>query len=180
MIRLVVCLSDEFVAYFYSFNCIQFTDGHYFSYLDTNYGKPKGILELGGASTQIAFIPEGNILDNKYPATIAGVAYNLYSHSYLIYGQDEVDEWIRRKVHSASPASTEDHQTLDDPCLLNGKTLDLLLLRSTSHTYFSKWWWGQSKSSVLIYRMTHHVASKTVTIFNITAISIELSKNRTK
>ena len=39
-----------------------------------------GILEMGGASTQIAFIPDTSILADKFPLTIGGVRYPLYVH----------------------------------------------------------------------------------------------------
>ena len=39
-----------------------------------------GILEMGGASTQIAFIPDTSVLADKFPLTIGGVRYPLYVH----------------------------------------------------------------------------------------------------
>lgn len=41
-------------------------------HLDVRPKKTYGILELGGASTQIAFAPSGNILADKFPVLISG------------------------------------------------------------------------------------------------------------
>ena len=49
-----------------------------------------GALDLGGASTQITFDPEGGvILGNAYRVTADGEPYRLYSHSYMLSGQNE-------------------------------------------------------------------------------------------
>jgi len=79
-----------------------------------------GVLELGGASTQIAFVPQGNILANKFPVHLAGVTYNLYVHSYLIYGQDMVDRWIKERVFQDSNPPRH-NRTVANPCMLKGK-----------------------------------------------------------
>ena len=39
-----------------------------------------GILEMGGASTQIAFVPDTSVLADKFPVTLGGVRYPLYVH----------------------------------------------------------------------------------------------------
>ena len=41
-----------------------------------------GILEMGGASTQIAFVPDTSVLADKFPITIWGERYPLYVHRY--------------------------------------------------------------------------------------------------
>ncbi|ELT89294.1 hypothetical protein CAPTEDRAFT_163643 [Capitella teleta] len=73
-----------------------------------------GILELGGASTQIAFIPDGAILADKYPVTVGGRSYSVYVHSYLYYGQNYVVKRIRERLQEADPKA----YTLDNPCML--------------------------------------------------------------
>lgn len=78
---------------------------------------------MGGASTQIAFVPAArNILANKFPVRIAGVIYSVYVHSYLIYGQEEVDNWIRRKVVEDAGSLAQNRTTFENPCMLNGKS----------------------------------------------------------
>jgi len=73
-----------------------------------------GALDLGGASTQITFDPEGGvILGNAYRVTADGEPYRLYSHSYMLSGQNEAqarhvkatsyDPWMsdRRRLQEA-------------------------------------------------------------------------------
>ena len=48
-----------------------------------------GALDLGGASTQITFIPEeGTVIPEGYNHTVKlyGEDYNVYTHSFLCYG----------------------------------------------------------------------------------------------
>lgn len=77
---------------------------------------------MNSGSIQIAFAPRGNILANKYPVRLAGTRFNLYVHSYLGYGQEEVAKWIRQKLYKKSPATT-----VYDPCLLKCKAFDVVL-----------------------------------------------------
>ncbi len=42
-----------------------------------------GVLEMGGASTQIAFVPDSSVLADKFPVTLGGVRYPLYVHRYV-------------------------------------------------------------------------------------------------
>ncbi|KAK2162263.1 hypothetical protein LSH36_101g05001 [Paralvinella palmiformis] len=79
-------------------------------------GKSAGILELGGASTQIAFIPDGSILADKFPVRLAGRVYPLYVHSYLYYGQNFADLWVKEYLHRKNRELTE----LTNPCMLRG------------------------------------------------------------
>lgn len=50
-----------------------------------------GALDLGGASTQITFIPQQNIEsdDNSIHFRLYGNNYHLYTHSFLCYGKDQ-------------------------------------------------------------------------------------------
>ncbi|KAM4697173.1 ectonucleoside triphosphate diphosphohydrolase 8-like [Rhinophrynus dorsalis] len=50
-----------------------------------------GALDLGGASTQISFIPTVNIADPKEKADfrLYGFPYTIYTHSFLCYGQNQ-------------------------------------------------------------------------------------------
>ena len=81
-----------------------------------------GVMELGGASTQIAFVPEGSPLANKFPVTIGGVEYPLYVHSYLYYGQEYSFIWSVQHLVMEQP----DQTTIDHPCLLTGKSSFIL------------------------------------------------------
>lgn len=50
-----------------------------------------GALDLGGASTQITFIPQQKIEsnDNSIDFRLYGNDYHLYTHSFLCYGKDQ-------------------------------------------------------------------------------------------
>ena len=50
-----------------------------------------GALDMGGASTQITFVPGGPILDKTAQATfrLYGADHTVYTHSYLCFGRDQ-------------------------------------------------------------------------------------------
>lgn len=60
-----------------------------------------GALDLGGASTQISFIPNvavkdlTTIVNNK----LYGFKYELYTHSYLCYGMDQALKKLQAHLH---------------------------------------------------------------------------------
>ncbi|NWX93971.1 ENTP8 diphosphohydrolase, partial [Nothoprocta pentlandii] len=51
-----------------------------------------GALDLGGESTQISFIPKSSVMKQKEVSkvTLYGYNYNIYTQSYLCYGQNEM------------------------------------------------------------------------------------------
>ncbi|CAO2598445.1 Ectonucleoside triphosphate diphosphohydrolase 8, partial [Lemmus lemmus] len=51
-----------------------------------------GALDLGGASTQISFMPQDPILNQSEQVTfhLYGTNYSIYAHSYLCFGRDQV------------------------------------------------------------------------------------------
>ncbi|XP_009004383.3 ectonucleoside triphosphate diphosphohydrolase 8 isoform X2 [Callithrix jacchus] len=51
-----------------------------------------GALDMGGASTQITFVPGGPILDKSTQADfrLYGSDYSVYTHSYLCFGRDQM------------------------------------------------------------------------------------------
>jgi len=53
-----------------------------------------GIIEMGGASAQIAFVPEGSPMANLFPVKLNGIDYSLYAHSYLSYGGEYARQWM--------------------------------------------------------------------------------------
>ena len=59
-----------------------------------------GALDLGGASTQISFMPEGSVINwnetSKF--TLYGYNYNIYTHSYLCYGQNEMLKRLAKEL----------------------------------------------------------------------------------
>ncbi|NXK80386.1 ENTP8 diphosphohydrolase, partial [Amazona guildingii] len=59
-----------------------------------------GALDLGGASTQISFMPEGSVANWKEGSkfTLYGYDYSIYTHSYLCYGQNEMLKRLAKEL----------------------------------------------------------------------------------
>jgi hypothetical protein len=72
-----------------------------------------GVMEMGGASLQIAFQPEGSILADKFPVKVGGRNYPVYVHSFLYYGQNYADLWVKQYLYS-------EMQATENPCMLKG------------------------------------------------------------
>ncbi|CAH8588553.1 unnamed protein product [Schistosoma rodhaini] len=92
----------------------------------TNPSETVGSLDLGGASTQIAFIPKtySNIPKEKldfYPLRLYGNDFSVYSHSFLCYGKSEFE----RRVITSIAASSLLQSEIPNPCFLQGYKSDL-------------------------------------------------------
>uniref|UniRef100_A0A8C3PJH1 Ectonucleoside triphosphate diphosphohydrolase 8 n=1 Tax=Calidris pygmaea TaxID=425635 RepID=A0A8C3PJH1_9CHAR len=59
-----------------------------------------GALDLGGASTQISFMPGSSVISWKEASklTLYGYNYNIYTHSYLCYGQNEMLKRLAKEL----------------------------------------------------------------------------------
>lgn len=84
------------------------------------YKRTYGVMEMGGASTQIAFVPKGPILAKHFPIRIAGERYPLYSNSYLHYGQDSVEAWIKDQLVNEAKVTGKTEGVLTNPCFNTG------------------------------------------------------------
>lgn len=78
-----------------------------------------GALDLGGASTQISFVPRGPIMDESTRATfrLYGANYSIYTHSYLCFGRDQVLNRLLAGLVQSSPVARVRH-----PCYHSGYT----------------------------------------------------------
>nr|KAF6322261.1 ectonucleoside triphosphate diphosphohydrolase 1 [Pipistrellus kuhlii] len=59
---------------------------------ETNNEETYGALDLGGASTQITFVPQNQTIESPNNALyfrLYGKDYNVYTHSFLCYGKDQ-------------------------------------------------------------------------------------------
>ncbi|XP_037351270.1 ectonucleoside triphosphate diphosphohydrolase 8 [Talpa occidentalis] len=76
-----------------------------------------GALDLGGASTQITFVPEGPILDASSRASfrLYGASYSVYTRSYLCFGRDQM---LTRLLAQLLPASRD--LVVEHPCYHRG------------------------------------------------------------
>ena len=59
-----------------------------------------GVLDLGGASMQITFVPEADrsVLQHSFPLFLQGQQSNLYSASYLQFGLREAQRLLQRQL----------------------------------------------------------------------------------
>ncbi|CAD5122315.1 DgyrCDS10753 [Dimorphilus gyrociliatus] len=99
---------------------------------NANKSQTIGIVEMGGASSQIAFLKEGNILANFFQAQIGLKQFPLYSHSYLHYGKDKALEWIRSYLMRKHKKGI-----IEDPCMVEG-TDDGKEFRVANRTFKAK------------------------------------------
>nr|XP_020020820.1 ectonucleoside triphosphate diphosphohydrolase 8 isoform X3 [Castor canadensis] len=76
-----------------------------------------GALDMGGASTQISFVPGVPILDQSTQVTfrLYGANYSVYTHSYLCYGRDQVLNRLLVGLVQRSPQALVHH-----PCYHSG------------------------------------------------------------
>jgi len=72
---------------------------------------------MGGASTQIAFVPAGNVLADKFPVRIGNTMYSLYVHSYLKYGKNAVIDDIKDRLKAEHSVASR----ISNPCMMKGK-----------------------------------------------------------
>ncbi|XP_075068515.1 ectonucleoside triphosphate diphosphohydrolase 3 [Mixophyes fleayi] len=90
-----------------------------------------GALDLGGASTQISFIPEKSEQNpnNTLEVTLYGYKYNVYTHSFQCYGRDESE--IRLLASLVQGSSGKLH--VENPCYPFNYKVNLTM----SHTFGS-------------------------------------------
>ncbi|XP_016067301.1 PREDICTED: ectonucleoside triphosphate diphosphohydrolase 8 [Miniopterus natalensis] len=76
-----------------------------------------GALDMGGASTQITFVPGGPILDESTQATflLYGFKHSVYTHSYLCFGRDQILNRLLAGLVQSSPG-----QRIRHPCYHSG------------------------------------------------------------
>ncbi|XP_028837039.1 ectonucleoside triphosphate diphosphohydrolase 3 [Denticeps clupeoides] len=76
-----------------------------------------GSLDLGGASTQIAFAtPDDEAGEGQTQITLYGYKYNVYTHSYLCYGKNEAEKAVLANLVQMS----KDKRNVLNPCYPSG------------------------------------------------------------
>ncbi|XP_063163038.1 ectonucleoside triphosphate diphosphohydrolase 1 isoform X1 [Candoia aspera] len=93
-----------------------------------------GALDLGGASTQITFVPDPDKIESTADIVnfhLYGKEYVVYTHSFLCYGKDQA---LRLKLLHDVLSSTTDR--LQDPCFHQGyaRTLNVFDLTTNPCT----------------------------------------------
>lgn len=103
----------------YAWIAVNYLSGFFEEDSDYDVDESIGVLECGGASTQIAFLSESDILANKFPFEIGGVHYSLYVHSYLYYGYNYPLKWTNSYL-----ARSNEGNNIDNPCMLIGDQIN--------------------------------------------------------
>lgn len=86
--------------------------------LGTAPEKTNGIIELGGASAQVTFVPDetdGIQEEHIKKLTLGGVHYSLFTHSFLNYGQEAAAEGLAAMLRQKKTLTGFSEPVLD-PC----------------------------------------------------------------
>jgi len=75
-----------------------------------------GIIEVGGGSAQIAFVPATPIYEGRIPAPINGHEVGVYGHSHLSYGATVITERVKEYLFLENPHADR----IVNPCMLKG------------------------------------------------------------
>jgi len=90
------------------------------NYLEGNLGKPlgqtTGVLEMGGASLQVIFQPDTDILANEMPYYYNDTLYSVYATSYM-FGVDLARERYYNGLQKDAPSGAK---KIDSPCANSG------------------------------------------------------------
>ncbi|KAJ8773762.1 hypothetical protein K2173_006412 [Erythroxylum novogranatense] len=91
--------------------------------LGTLGGDPRqtsGIIELGGASAQVTFVPDEPVPPEfSRTVTFGNVTFSIYSHSFLHFGQNVAFEAFKESLAADNyglTTSSLEKQTIIDPC----------------------------------------------------------------
>ncbi|XP_074842221.1 ectonucleoside triphosphate diphosphohydrolase 3 isoform X1 [Carettochelys insculpta] len=73
-----------------------------------------GALDLGGASTQISFVPEENSQNSNsmLQVQLYGYKYRVYTRSFTCYGKDEAE----KRLLASLAQNSRDQAKVDNPC----------------------------------------------------------------
>jgi len=85
------------------------------TYRSPNKKDTWGSLDMGGSSTQVAFIPHDvSIIQNFFPLHLSYLSMHLYAHSYLEFGYRDANQRVVRRYLKPS-AGTKDNP-IRNPC----------------------------------------------------------------
>ncbi|CAJ1061815.1 ectonucleoside triphosphate diphosphohydrolase 3 [Xyrichtys novacula] len=91
-------------------------------YIRPSGAQTVGSMDLGGASTQIAFAVQEDLQGPDYmPVKLYGYPYNVYTHSFLCYGKNEAEKRVLDKVVQQS----SDPSRIVNPCYPEGFNITL-------------------------------------------------------
>lgn len=84
--------------------------------------KTVGSMDLGGASTQIAFAVDDGLSGEDFMAVkLYGYPYNVYTHSFLCYGKNEAEKRVLAKIVQEAPNPNH----IMNPCYPTGYNITM-------------------------------------------------------
>ncbi|GFO34619.1 ectonucleoside triphosphate diphosphohydrolase 3 [Plakobranchus ocellatus] len=89
-----------------------------------------GVLEMGGGSTQITFIPTDPLYAEEFHVTLAGNTYELYVQSYLQFGINGMKIKVAQQLSQTTPGFA----TVGNPCMLREDSGQIELDKSLTLT----------------------------------------------
>lgn len=91
-----------------------------------------GALDMGGASTQIVFIPKDvSIIQNYFPLHISYLHLHLYSHSFLEYGYRDANMRMVKMLARVQGVSGSQEYPVRNPCMPS----DSLVMQPFTETF---------------------------------------------
>ena len=97
-----------------------------------------GLMDLGGASTQIAFEPKDQIMEEQFSTKVGAKIYRIYATSYLKYGNDQFKQLVAKEIirlpNGGSGTSSDPYTT---PCQCNNFTESYVVGTDSQETYFT-------------------------------------------
>ncbi|CAK9031240.1 unnamed protein product [Durusdinium trenchii] len=79
-----------------------------------------GSLDLGGASTQIVFMPQKSTIQHAFPLHLGPHRVQVYSYSFLHFGQREAAHRTASTVISDALLAVQSETTVSHPCFAKG------------------------------------------------------------
>jgi len=79
-------------------------------------GNSVGALDLGGASTQMSFLPAESVLASYFDVSVNDLSKGIYTHSYLYFGRDQA---LELQAAALVAAAVDDAATVN-PCFPTG------------------------------------------------------------
>ncbi|VDL25489.1 unnamed protein product [Hymenolepis diminuta] len=84
-----------------------------------------GSLDLGGASTQIAFVSEDVNAPHTSTRGLFGNDYTIYSYSYLCYGKSAAEKRVWAQIIVNNSNAADPHKPIENPCLNMDKNITI-------------------------------------------------------
>jgi hypothetical protein len=113
------------------------------NYILKNFGMNQsksmmGIMDMGGASTQVAFEPTVQIMADEFSAKILNHIYRIYATSYLKYGNDQFKLLVLEAIKKASSISGANASVpIPNACQCFNFTENVTLAGDTKPTFFN-------------------------------------------